>query len=201
VSATAVLIERRAEADAVHQQVCDRLLEPWRDGKPSIAGWVRLRRRWTAQGSASRLRHGARQHGDILTLGELAWAGFDIADEHGVRECGIRVVSRQYEIRPGKRLRTERHCAAKLTPGALGQRFEGRDADDRGLRRDVTYIGTAWAHNRHPPGQFRVPSLAGGWWWGCVGREDEFYMLGFIAGPVEFVLDPYTNRPCIQWRT
>jgi hypothetical protein len=85
--------------------------------------------------------------------------------------------------------------------GRLQQQFEGHGADDRALRRDARYIGTAWAHCRHPVGRgFRLPSLAGGYWRGMVGSEGEFFMLGFIAGPAELYTDEF-GRLRLGWRT
>jgi hypothetical protein len=74
-------------------------------------GWNRLERRWAAQQSPSRLRHGASRKGDMLTIGELAWSGYDIGGE-----VGIRVVSRQFELTPGKPLRFFADGAAKKWP-------------------------------------------------------------------------------------
>ena len=76
---------------------------------------------------------GGNRAGNRLTLGELRWAPIDSEGEGG-----IRIIDRWIETEPRKPLRENRQLVARLTLGAVQQRFEQAEGRNSARMRSIS---------------------------------------------------------------
>jgi hypothetical protein len=199
--AAVALIERLAEADRIYREACDRLIESWRMEPCPPDRWSKLIKGWQHLPARTRLQPPVvKRTRDKLTLADVRWKQIEGEDADG-NEIGIATCARWIEIAPSKPLHDRGPLlSAKFSLGSLKQRYEAWRTDDDAIRRDVLCAHLCRWDPKAGRGAFRVATPSG-YWWGMPGSEGELFLIGFIAGPAEIVLDRWTNRPCIQWRT